>query len=139
MALLGALCWGLAPVFGKIGLRDVHPVDGLAVRTVITIALVAAFVLAGGRWPHVVKASAETWTFLAAEAFLATLAGDLAYYAAIKWGSAVESAVILAASPVFTVWFGGLILGERLSSLQLLGTAMVVLGIAFVGLGGRPG
>lgn len=39
LGLAGAFCWGLAPIFGKLGLRDVHPMDGLAARTTVDVGL----------------------------------------------------------------------------------------------------
>lgn len=42
LAILGAICWGIAPMFGKVGLKGIHPLDGLAARTVVTVILVGA-------------------------------------------------------------------------------------------------
>ncbi|HEY8498433.1 MAG TPA: EamA family transporter, partial [Limnochordales bacterium] len=52
LAVLGALCWGLAPVAGKIGLAAVDPVVGLLLRTLIASAVVVGFVAGSGAWPH---------------------------------------------------------------------------------------
>jgi len=60
------------------------------------------------------------WFFLAIEAFFATFAGDLAYYAAIKGDDIGQTALVLAASPVITLWIGFSFLGETLSALKLL-------------------
>ncbi|MBX6376940.1 MAG: EamA family transporter [Clostridia bacterium] len=133
VALFGALCWGLAPVFGKLGLRDVHPVDGLAARTVVTLAFVSGWLVASGRLHHLCALSCRDWFFLGLEAFLATLAGDLAYYVALKMGGAGYTAVVLAASPVVTLWFSYLMLHEDFSPLQVFGAAMVVFGVLLMG------
>ncbi|MBO8129239.1 MAG: EamA family transporter [Peptococcaceae bacterium] len=134
LAMIGAICWGVAPAFGKIGLRGVHPLDGLAARTLITVLLIGTWVFASGGIGRIITIPARSWCFLAAEAFLATFAGDLAYYAAIKWGDIGKTALVLSASPLFTLWVGYSLLGESLSPVKLLGAVFIVLGIILVGL-----
>ncbi len=48
-ALAAALCWGIAPVFGKLGLSRVDPVIGLAARTLVAGGLVCGWLLTSGR------------------------------------------------------------------------------------------
>lgn len=137
LGLIGAICWGIAPVFGKLGLESVHPMDGLAARTAITLAFILLWLLATGGLPRLQNISGVAWLHLGIEAFLATLAGDLAYYAAIKWGSVSVAAVTLAASPVVTVSVARVMLGEALSVLQVAGVILVTVGIVLVALGGK--
>lgn len=136
LGLAGAFCWGLAPIFGKLGLRDVHPMDGLAARTTVTLAFLLMWVLTTRGLDRIASISSMDWFYLSLEAFLATLAGDLAYYAALKQGGAGTSAVILSVSPVITVWLGSMFLQEGLSTRQLVGVALVALGVLFVAAGG---
>lgn len=134
MALFGAICWGIAPVFGKVGLRGVNPVVGLAARTLITVLFVGGMVLACGGVRRIGDISTKGWYFLAAEAALATFAGDLAYYAAIKQGEVGMTALILAASPLLTLWAGWAFLGEHLSAVKLVGAALIVIGVMLIGI-----
>lgn len=136
VALLGAVCWGLAPIFGKMGLRNIQPLDGLVARTVITALFLMLWVLGSGGFRRIASLPAQDWFFLSVEAFFATLAGDLAYFAALKWGSAGVVAVILAAAPIITVWAAGVFLQEAFSPLKLLGALLVVIGVILVGSGG---
>ncbi len=133
LAVFGALCWGIAPVFGKLGLRGVNPIDALAARTLITVLLVAGWFWASGGAERISSITPRAWLFLALEAFFATFAGDLAYYAAIKWGELGLTALVLAMSPVVTVWIGWQFLGETLTPVKAVGTALVVIGIVLVG------
>lgn len=134
MALFGALCWGMAPAFGKIGLKGINPLDGLAARTVITAILVFGFFfVSGGGLERLSSISARCWFFLALEAFLATFAGDLAYYAAIKSGDIGKTALILSISPLITLWLGWQFMGEYITPLQLVGAILIVTGIIFIG------
>ncbi|BAS25902.1 transporter [Limnochorda pilosa] len=134
VALFGAACWGIAPIFGKLGLRNVHPADGLAARSLVTLLFMAGWVLLGGRARQVCAISCRDWFFLGAEAFLATLAGDLAYYAALKWGAAGQAAVVLAASPLVTVGLSRWILHEEMHAHQVLGALLVVAGLVLLAL-----
>ncbi len=134
LALFGAACWGLAPVFGKIGLKGIKTFDGLAARTLITVLLVTGWVIGSDSCKRISTFPARTWFFLAIEAFLATFAGDLAYYAAIKKGDIGQTALVLAGSPLITIWAGCLFLGEKLTPLKTIGAALIIIGIVLVGL-----
>lgn len=133
MALFGALCWGLAPLFGKVGLRGINSLDGLVARTMITVLFVTGLALASGFIFRMGAIPARRWLFLATEAFLATFAGDLAYYAAMKKGDIGQTALILSASPLITFWAGWYFLGESLSPLKLIGAALIIIGVILVG------
>ena len=133
LAILGAICWGVAPLFGKVGLRGINPLDGLAARTVITVALVFGLTIGRGGLERLTTIPSRRWWFLAAEAFLATFAGDLAYYGAIKKGAISQTALILAISPLITIGVGWYFLGEILSLPQLIGAALIIVGLVLVG------
>mgnify|MGYP000557265498 CR=1 FL=1 len=138
LGLLGALCWGIAPIFGKMGLQNIHPVDGLSARTAVTLAFLLIWVVGTGGYSRIIRMTGTEWFLIGMEAFLATLAGDLAYYAALKWGSAAVTCVALSAAPVVTVYVSSALLHETFSKTQLLGVAMVAVGILLVA-GGSNG
>lgn len=133
LAVLGALCWGLAPVAGKVGLAGVEPVVGLALRTLMASALVVGFVMGSGAWGQLERVPVGSWLPIGIEALLATLAGDLAYYAALKQGHASTVAVVMAASPLATVAAAALWLREPVSWQVVVGAALIVAGVALVG------
>jgi len=133
LALISAICWGIAPAFGKIGLRGIHPMDGLAARTLITVFLVGTWASFSGSIWRIPTISARAWWFLALEAFFATFAGDLAYYAAIKWGNIGETAIILSVSPLITLWIGWWFMGENMSFTKIVGALCVIVGLILIG------
>lgn len=133
IALFGAFCWGLAPLFGKVGLRGLSSLDGLVARTMITVLFVAGLAIANGFIGRIGSIPLRRWLFLAGEAFLATFAGDLAYYAAIKKGEIGQTALVLAASPLITFWIGWYFLGETITPLKLIGAALIIIGVILVG------
>ena len=132
LALAGAICWGLAPIAGKVGLSGVEPLTGMALRTFMASALVFGFMAGAGAWGHLNTVPFRAWLPILVEAILATLAGDLAYYVALKHGSASTVALVMSGSPLVTVMAAALWLGEPLSWPKVLGAILIVAGIALV-------
>ncbi|MGE5593331.1 MAG: EamA family transporter [Betaproteobacteria bacterium] len=135
VALFGALCWGIAPIFGKIGLARVDPVAGLCLRTLIASGIVAGWLLVGGGLRTIETVSSRASLFIAVEAVLATLVGDLAYYAALKWGGAAQVALVMSAAPLFTLVIAVLCLREAATWAQVVGAVLIVCGLFLVSLG----
>ena len=54
-AILGAVCWGIAPLFGKVGLRGVNFLDGLVARTAITLLFVSGIFICRGVFTNLVS------------------------------------------------------------------------------------
>jgi len=50
-ALLGLVFWGIAPIFGKIGLVDVAPGIALFMRSSIITVILLVWLLASGQAP----------------------------------------------------------------------------------------
>lgn len=132
-AFLGMLCWGLAPLFGKLGLRGTNPVTALSIRTLIAASLVAAWTLSFGDPDRLRQVPPRNLLFIGIEALLATLLGDLAYFIALKHGNINQVNLVLAASPLVTVLAAYLLLDEKLTPPQLLGAFLVIAGLFLIG------
>ena len=133
LAVCGAICWGIAPVFGKLGLRNLSPLDGLFARTLFTIILVTVtFLGMGGNIKDISSIPPRNWLFLFLEAFFATFAGDLAYYAALKYGEISKTALILASAPLVTVLIGWHYLGEEMSLQRIIAAALIIAGVILI-------
>jgi bacterial/archaeal transporter family protein len=127
-ALIAMVCWGVAPIFAKAGLREANPLMGLAIRTSVTAVLVTGWLFVRGSVTQVQAVSWSSFVFLAIEAIFATLIGDWAYYSAIKKGSVALLEVIMACSPIITI----LLIGEPFTFLKIVGILLIVAGIAIV-------
>ncbi len=138
LAFIGMLCWGIGPVFAKLGLGTVDPLTGLAVRTLVAGILVSSWMIVTSTPYRFYAVSFKDLVLIAIEAIFATVVGDLAYYAAIKKGRCAETSIILAASPAVTVLLSALVLRERPSPWSLIGAALISAGLALVGLQPRP-
>lgn len=129
LAIFGMICWGIAPVFAKIGLKDVNPAAGLALRTLLAAGVIGGWVGFSGNLVTLKAIPGISWALIGIEAILATLVGDLAYYAAIKYGDVSLVTVIMASSPLVTMLCACIFLGEHITSLRIIGAGFVMLGI----------
>ncbi|MCL6478433.1 MAG: EamA family transporter [Peptococcaceae bacterium] len=131
-ALLSMLCWGLAPLFGKLGLYKVNPVTALSLRTVIAAALVMGWLIGSRGYNQFFQVPLLFWIFIGIEAILATLLGDLAYFAALKKGNINDVTLILSCSPLITMLLSYLFLGEKITNIQLAGAFFITVGLIFI-------
>jgi transporter family protein len=132
LALFGTVCWGIAPIFAKIALKNIDPVSGLVLRTIFAASVVSGWVLFSGSFSKIISIPSNSWWLIAVEALLATLIGDLAYYAAIKKGDVSLVTIIMSSSPLITILGAVLFLGEQITLLRLIGASFVILGIILI-------
>lgn len=129
LALIGMLCWGIAPLFVKLGLKGVDPLVGLAVRTTFTIIIITGIMFINGSIFKLGSIPAASLVLLALEAIFATLIGDLAYFAAIKRGAVSLVTIIMSSSPLVTIIFSVIFLGEQVTLARVAGAGLIILGI----------
>lgn len=135
LSIFGMICWGIAPIFAKIGLKNLDPLVGLIIRTLIASLFAISFLvlkLSDGILIQIKNISFKTWLFITIEALLATLVGDLAYYAAIKKGSVSVVATIMASSPLVTMIVSTIFLGEDITLTKVFGAILIIGGIMIV-------
>ncbi|RJX18037.1 MAG: transporter [Ammonifex sp.] len=134
LALFAMLCWGLAPLFGKLGLLYMHSITALSIRTIIAASLILSWqiVFGGPQYFHAIPF--KSLIFIGIEALLATLIGDLAYFMALKRGNINQVTLILSSSPLVTMLAAYAFLGERATSIQIIGAVLIVCGLVLVGM-----
>lgn len=132
LALFGMICWGIAPIFAKIGLNNTNPTAGLAIRTLFAAGLISSWVICSGSLHQLKSISATSWLLIGIEAILATLVGDLAYFAAIKKGEVSFVSIIMSSSPLVTLVCSTIFLGEQLTLLRVGGALLILLGIVLI-------
>jgi transporter family protein len=131
-AFIGMICWGISPLFAKMGLFNVSPLIGLSVRTFFTASVILLWLTVSGNIIQLKSISLTTGTLLVIEAVLATLIGDLAYFAALKQGSASIVMLIMACSPVVTILCSVIFLNERLTLGNIIGACFVTVGLILI-------
>lgn len=130
LAIIGMTCWGIAPVFVKIGLKNINPVLGLSIRTMVTAVFITGWMIIDGSISNLKNISSITVFLLAIEAVLATLIGDLSYFAAVKRGSVTLVTIIMSSSPLVTMICAVLFLGEQITINRVVGAGLIIIGIA---------
>ena len=128
-AFIGMMCWGITPLFVKLGLKNLDPHIGLAIRTATTTIILTGWMIFDGSFAKLGQVSAAALIFLIIEAFIATFVGDLAYFAAVKNGSVSLVAIILSCSPLVTMLLSVLFLHETLTSAKIVGSLLIISGI----------
>ena len=132
-ALGSAVFAAMTAIFAKIGLEGVDSDLATLVRTSVIIVVLAAFVVATGKWSNPLALSGRTWSFLVLSG-LATGASWVCYFRALKIGDASKVAPVDKLSLVLVAVFAFAFLGERPSGREWAGIAMVAAGVLVLGL-----
>ena len=133
-ALLGAnLCWAVGSIYSKHRVRDVAPLMAVALEMLVAGIALTLLGLGLGEAPRF---------HLSAGAALAVLwlivAGSLLGYSAYMWllshVSVVKVSTYAYVNPVIAVFLGWLFLGEPIGRRMVLGTLVILAGVAVVNL-----
>lgn len=132
LAILAAICWGVAPVAAKIALHQVSPIIGMGVRSMIATSLVTVWLVVSGHYRMVPLIKFHSMVWLIIEAVLATVVGDALYFYALQQGKAGQIGMIMASSPIITLITADILLGETSTPNKILGAALVIGGLIIV-------
>jgi transporter family protein len=129
-ALLSALVWGTAPLIFKLGLRgEMPPLVGIFFHNLTAAFFALVFMLLlKESFSHPIRDIAV----ISFGGFVSGFLGLLLYYKAIKVGEVSVVAPIVASSPLWASLFAFILLGESLTLLKLVGTVLVVVGVALI-------
>lgn len=130
-AVLSAVFAALTAIFAKVGVENVNSDFATLIRTVVILLALGAIVAATGQFQPAGSISGRTYAFLVLSG-LATGASWLCYFRALKLGSAAQVAPIDKLSVVLVAVFGVVFLGERLSTANWLGVALIAAGAVLV-------
>lgn len=130
-ALLSAGFAALTAIFGKVGVENVGADFATFLRSIVILGAIAGIVAVGGQWQDLRTISGKTYLFLVLSG-LATAASWLCYFAALKIGDASRVAPLDKLSVVLVAVFGATFLGEKLSSVNWLGVALIAGGAVLV-------
>jgi transporter family protein len=140
LGLLSAVTAAGVAIFGKVGVSRADPVLVTTLRSVImTLTLFVALALTGllnARLGAIGELTTREWVFI----LLAGICGALswlAYFAALRLGSASQVSAVDRLSIAFVFVLGALFLGERFTWRGWAGMALVVAGV-FLIVGDKP-
>jgi DME family drug/metabolite transporter len=135
LSLFTALCYGASAVLVRMGMRDSNPMTGALVGALVQVVTLSGFVIAVP--PKRIDLVAIA--FFMASGVLASTLGRLCNYVSIERLGVAVSATIIGSSPLFSTLFAVLFIGERVAVTVILGTILVVAGIALTRSGDSAG
>jgi transporter family protein len=118
----------LTAIFAKIGLEGVDSDLATLIRTLVIVLVLAAIVVALGKWRNPLELSPRTWLFLTLSG-LATGASWVCYFRALKIGDASKVAPVDKLSVLLVALFAVVFLGERPAPREWAGIALVGAGV----------
>ncbi len=132
MAVLAMLFWGIAPIFGKLGLSNANPLAALTIRSLTISAILLAIAAGTGQWKILLQVPWREASFLALEGICAALLGQLAYYHALKFGDVSQVTPIVAAFPLVAIMTAIIVLGEQITGAKILAAGLISAGIVLL-------
>ncbi|KFL28322.1 EamA family transporter [Paradevosia shaoguanensis] len=130
-ALLSAAFAALTAIFAKVGIENVNSDFATFIRTIVILVAAGGMVFATGNWQSPSTVSNKTWLFLLLSG-LATAASWICYFRALKLGPAGQVAPIDKLSVVLVAVFAFSFLGERYSTVNWVGIALITAGAVLV-------
>jgi len=132
LLVITMLLWGTTPIIEKLGLREVDPLTGVLIRSlVITIILLVIFI-AKGRMHELANVGLRNFSLFAASGIMAGLVAMWTYFYVLKGGATSKIVPIAAAYPLVTALLGIFILKEEVTVQRLVGIVLTIVGIVLV-------
>jgi drug/metabolite transporter (DMT)-like permease len=133
LGVAAGLCYAVFLVVFRASNRTLAPPAGPLLDATVGMAIGA--LLSAGLDPHfTLAASRPAHLWLLALAIVSQVVGWLFIATALPRLPAVETSVLLLVQPVFAIAWGVMLFGERMSSLQWTGSAIVLAGVAVLSL-----
>ncbi|HYY54337.1 MAG TPA: DMT family transporter [Candidatus Dormibacteraeota bacterium] len=129
LILGGGMCWALYTVIGKHVLRFGSPLGVTAAASFAGGVLLVPLAVVEGRLGTLATWSTETWTAIAYMVLFPTVIGFVGFYRSVVRIGAGRAALTSYMVPVGTLILAALLLGERVTPLQLAGGALTLVGM----------
>lgn len=126
-ALLAATIYA---VYIVAGTRVARRVDAVAMSAVVIASAAAVFAAVALARGPVLPVTPGGWGAVAAIALVSTVAAITLFFAGLARVGATRAATLSTVEPVVTVALAALLLGERLTTWQLAGGAMILVAVA---------
>lgn len=130
-ALLSASFAALTAIFAKVGVTGIDSDFATFVRTLVVLVALGGLLAATGKWRAGGSVPPGSYGFLLLSG-LATGASWLCYFRALQMGDAGRVASVDKLSVLMVAVFGTVFLGERLSTTNWFGIALIAVGAVLV-------
>jgi drug/metabolite transporter (DMT)-like permease len=129
LLMLGGLSWGAYSFLTKLAMRRLSAMTALVYGMTIGTVLLIPIGLLERPWPALAAASVWAWTSLLYVIVACTVLASFWWNLAIQRVGAGRTAVFGNLTPVFGVLLSWWVLGERLTTIQLLGGGLTLAGV----------
>ena len=126
-ALLSAVFAALTGILAKIGMEGINSNLATAIRTVVVLAMAWGLVFLTGKQAGIADITTRGWVFLTLSG-IATGLSWLFYFYALQMGEASKVVPIDKFSVVISMVLAFLVLGEKLTILEVVGGLMITVG-----------
>ena len=130
--LITMALWGSTPLLEKLGLKEVDPLMGIFIRSLVITVLLFVVYLFTGRLHELTKISLRNFTLFSASGIMAGLVGMWTYYYVLKAGMTSKIVPIAASYPLITAILSILVLGENVTVQRLIGIVLTIFGIILI-------
>jgi len=128
-ALAAAFCWTLSPVLYKVALSDAKPISANISRCVSTTIILFVFLGASGKLWNLATLPMDSLVLAVLSGVVGLCLGDTMFLLSLALIGVSKAVPLVNVYPMFTTFFAILFLDEPFTSLLLLGTVLIIVGI----------
>lgn len=132
LLLVTMVLWGSTPLLEKLGLKDVDPLMGIFIRSLVITIILFVFYLFSGKLHELTKISARNFSLFAASGIMAGLLGMWTYFYLLRGGMTSKIVPIAASYPLITAVLSIFVLGEQVTLQRMIGIILTIIGIILV-------
>jgi bacterial/archaeal transporter family protein len=132
LLLVTMVLWGSTPLIEKLGLKDVDPLMGIFIRSLVITVILFVFYLFSGKLNELTKISVKNFSLFAASGIMAGLIGMWTYFYLLKEGMTSKIVPIAASYPLITAVLSIFALGEQVTFQRIIGIILTIIGIILV-------
>ncbi|PTM59968.1 EamA family transporter [Desmospora activa] len=132
-ALLAAFCFGVAPIFEKLGLARTDAAVALFLRAGVTTVLVVIYWLLFPQMGGWTMPDGRSLVYILLGGVFGVLFAQYFYFKALAIGDVGRVMPIVGSFPVLAFLLSALILGEAVTVMKVVGILLVVVGVFLLG------
>jgi transporter family protein len=131
-AILALLCFGIAPIFEKFGLKQAGPAAAVLVRATMTASVYAVVLWNQRGFGELKTWSPATWLSVILGAFFSVVLAQIFYFLALRGANVTRVIPLMGAYPVVSAIMAILLMGEKVTIIHLLGIILVTAGVVLL-------
>ena len=131
-ALAAAFCWAISPVLYRMALSNTKPIPANVSRSISTTIFLFVYLGASGKLLNLVTLQMDSLILSTLSGVVGLCLGDTMFMLSLELIGVSKTVPIVSAYPMFTTFFAVLFFNEPFTSLLLLGTVLIIVGIWLV-------